>query len=144
MKEIRIKYHADIDEICYIGGEKSNWIDLRAAESYEFEPFEYKQISLGVSIELPPGFEALIAPRSSTFSKYGLLLTNGIGIIDESYKGDNDIWMFPALAMRKTFVQKNDRICQFRIIKHQPEIEFDRVVVLGNPDRHGLGSTGKR
>ena len=142
MKEIKIKYHADIDEIDYIGGKKSNWIDLRAAEDVDMKAGDFKMISLGVSMELPEGYEAIIAPRSSTFKRHGILLANGIGIIDESYKGDNDVWCFPAIAWRPTFIKKNERICQFRIIKHQPDIEFNKVLTLGNPDRKGLGSTG--
>lgn len=141
--EIKIKYHVDIDEICYIGGKKSNWIDLRAGESVEMKAGEFKMIPLGISMELPEGYEAIVAPRSSTFTKYGILLANGIGVIDESYNGDNDIWYFPAIAMRNTYITKNDRICQFRILKHQPDIAFDRVIALGNPDRGGLGSTGR-
>lgn len=145
MKEatIRIKYHVNIDEICYIGGKNSDWIDLRAGESVEMKAGDFKMISLGVSIELPNGYEAIVAPRSSTFKKYGIILVNGIGIIDETFCGDNDIWHFPALATRDTYIPINDRICQFRIIKHQPHIEFDKVLTLGNPNRGGIGSSGR-
>lgn len=143
METLKVKYHADIDEICYIGGGKSNWIDLRAAESVEMKKGDYKLIPLGISIELPKGYEAIIAPRSSTFKKYGILLAAGIGVIDESYCGDNDIWYFPAYATRDTYIPKNDRICQFRIFQHQPDLEFDTVLTLGNPDRNGIGSTGR-
>ncbi len=100
-------------------------------------------IPLGVAMELPHGYEALVAPRSSTFKKYGLLLANSIGIIDETYKGDNDEWNFLAYAMQDTVIYKNERICQFRIIQHQPLIHLQEVETLGNPDRGGIGSTGK-
>ena len=100
-------------------------------------------IPLGVAMELPEGYEALVVPRSSTFKKMHILLANSIGIIDESYKGDNDEWHFPALAMRDTFIRKNERICQFRIIQHQPLIQLKEVEHLGNEDRGGLGSTGR-
>lgn len=99
-------------------------------------------IPLGVAMELPHGYEALVAPRSSTFKKYGLILANSIGIIDESYKGDNDEWNFLALAVRDTKIHKNERICQFRIIQHQPLIHLEEVETLGNADRGGIGSTG--
>lgn len=120
-----------------------DWIDLRAAKSVVLKAGEYQLIPLGIAMELPEGYEAILAPRSSTFKRGGILLANSIGIIDESYKGDNDEWHFPALAIRDTTIMVNERICQFRIIKHQPEIEFEVVDSLGNDDRGGLGSTGR-
>lgn len=140
MITVKIKYMRGIDKI-----ERFNvgdWIDLRAAEDIYLERWQHKMIPLGVAMELPEGYEALIAPRSSTFKRYGILLSNSIGIIDEAYKGDNDEWHFPAYAVRDTFIKKNDRICQFRIIQHQPMINLVEVESLGNADRGGLGSTG--
>jgi dUTP pyrophosphatase len=140
IKNIKIKYLRNIDklEIFSCG----DWIDLRAAEDVELYAGEYKMIPLGVAMELPLGYEALVAPRSSTFKKYGVLLANSIGIIDESYKGDNDEWHFPAYATRNTVIKKNERICQFRLIEHQPGVVFLEVNKLGNDDRGGFGSTG--
>ena len=140
-KTIKIKYFADIDELEYIDG-KSDWIDLRAAEDIEMKCGEFKLIPLGVAMELPKGYEAHIVPRSSTFKKFHIIQTNHCGIVDESYCGDNDQWFFPALAQEDTIIHKNDRICQFRIIKHQPRIQFNKVEHLDNPDRNGHGSTG--
>jgi dUTP pyrophosphatase len=94
-------------------------------------------------MELPSGYEAIVAPRSSTYAKWGVIQTNGIGIIDETYKGDNDEWHFPCIALRDTVIHKNDRICQFRLIEHQPVIEIKPVGTLGNENRGGLGSTGE-
>ena len=71
-----------------------------------------------------------------------MFLCNGIGIIDNSYSGDNDIWMYPAIAIKDTHINKGDRIAQFRIVKKQPEIEFISVDHLEGPDRGGFGSTG--
>ena len=142
METINIKYHSDaIDKLDYIDG-KSDWIDLRAAEEVEFKAGEFKLINLGVSMKLPEGYEAHVAPRSSTFKNFGLLQANSIGIIDNSYSSDEDIWRWPALAMRDTVVHVNDRICQFRIVKNQPKIEFMEVEHLGGPSRGGFGSTG--
>jgi dUTP pyrophosphatase len=142
MKTIKIKYLRDIEKIkCIANGD---WIDLRAAEDVTISAGEYKMIPLGIAMELPKGYEALVAPRSSTFKKYGVLLVNSIGIIDESYKGDNDEWNFLAYAVRATFIPKNERICQFRIIEHQPVINLVEVETLGNADRGGIGSTGRR
>lgn len=140
---VKIKYtDKDIAKLEYIDGEKSDWIDLRSAETVEMDAGDFKIISLGVAMELPEGYEAHIVPRSSTFKKWGILQTNSIGVIDNSYNGDNDIWRFPALAMRKTKIYKGDRICQFRIVKKQPQVAFEEVDHLGNQDRGGFGSTG--
>ena len=93
-------------------------------------------------MQLPAGYEAHIIPRSSTFSKFGVIQANHMGLVDESYCGDNDQWYFPAIALKDTEIHAGDRICQFRIEKHQPSIKFEEVESLGNPDRGGLGSTG--
>jgi len=140
VKTIKIKYIRDIQKI-----EKFNvgdWIDLRCAEEVSMKAGEYKMIPLGVAMELPKGYEALVAPRSSTFKRLGIMLANSLGIIDESYKGDNDEWNFLAYAVRDTVIHKNERICQFRIIQHQPLIHLQEVDSLGNADRKGIGSTG--
>lgn len=141
MVTIRLKYLRDIRKI-----EKFNvgdWIDLRCAQETILRAGEFALIPLGVAMELPEGYEALVAPRSSTFKKMSILLANSIGIIDESYKGDNDEWHFPAYAVKDTIIRKNERICQFRIIEHQPLIHLVEVDKLGNADRKGLGSTGR-
>ena len=144
MERIRIKYHADIDRIERIGGKKSDWIDLRAAEEVTMKAGEYKMFSLGVSMQLPEGYEALVLPRSSTFKKFGVILVNSCGVIDEQYCGDGDVWQFLAYATRDTVIPFNERVCQFRIVRHQPEIEFEEVGSLGNADRGGIGSTDRR
>lgn len=137
---MRIKYHTDIPELVQHG----DWIDLYAAEDVTLKAFEYKAISLGISVELPKGYEAIIAPRSSTYKRWGLICSNSIGIIDNAYCGDNDVWSFPVIAMRDTEIKKGDRICQFRLLKNQDKVTFDRVETLGNADRGGFGSTGDR
>ncbi|NLV35817.1 MAG: deoxyuridine 5'-triphosphate nucleotidohydrolase [Clostridiaceae bacterium] len=142
MEKIRIKYLSDaIEKLRYIDG-KSDWIDLRAAEDVNLKKGEFKLISLGIAMELPVGYEALLVPRSSTFKNFGIIQTNHCGVIDESYCSNEDVWMFPALAVRDTQIRINDRICQFRIIKHQPTILFEEVDDLGNDCRGGFGSTG--
>ena len=141
MEIIQIKYHnSNIDKINKT--EKGDWIDLRAAETVNLKTGEFALISLGISIKLPDGYEAHIVPRSSTFKKWGILQTNSMGIIDNSYSGTNDVWKFPALAIRDTVINENDRICQFRIVKKQPQVEFIEVDKLDNTDRGGFGSTG--
>lgn len=142
MLQIKVKYLADIDPIQEI--KQGDWIDLRAAKDVNISGGLSALIPLGVAIELPEGYEAIVAPRSSTFKKYGIIMTNSIGVIDESYKGDNDQWHFPAFALRDGFIPKGERICQFRIVPHQPEVELITVDSLGNADRGGLGSTGRK
>lgn len=142
--EIKIKYHAPITPLKNIEGAKSDWIDLRCAENVYMKAGEFKYISLGVSMELPEGYEAHIAPRSSTFKNYGILMANSVAVIDNSFKGDNDIWKFAALAMRDTTIAFNERICQFRLFKNQEPAIFETVQVLGNEDRGGYGSTGTK
>lgn len=141
METIKIKYLRDIKHIERFN--TGDLIDLRAAETVTMKAGEYQSIPLGVAMELPQGFEAWVVPRSSTFRKYGVLLVNGVGIIDESYRGDNDEWQFLAYATRDTVIHKNERICQFRIVAHQPMIHLKVVDTLGNPDRGGVGSTGR-
>lgn len=143
MKEfvIPIKVH---DEELPVPEHKSygDWIDLRAAETVELKQGEFRIISLGVSMRLPYGYEAHIIPRSSTFKNFGILLANSYGLIDNSYCGEDDIWGFPAIAMRDTVVQKGDRICQFRIMQKQPKLVFAKVERLEGKSRGGFGSTG--
>ena len=139
--EIKIKYLSDIAHLEYIDG-KSDWIDLRAAETVKMSADSFKLIPLGIAMQLPAGYEAHIVPRSSTFKNFGVIQTNHMGIIDETYCGDNDQWFFPAYALRDTVIHAGDRICQFRIMEHQPKIEFKAVESLGNDDRGGHGSTG--
>lgn len=121
-----------------------NWIDLRAAETVKLKAGDFALISLGISMKLPDQYEAHIVPRSSTFKNWGILQTNGIGIVDNSYSGTNDIWKMPVYATRDTTVLENDRICQFRIVKSMPEVEFEEVEVLDDSDRGGFGSSGVR
>lgn len=138
--EIKIKYFTDIEKIGKI--EKGDWIDLRAAEDVTLKAGEFKLIPLGVAMELPHGYEAHIVPRSSTYKKFGIIQTNHQAVIDESYCGDNDQWLYPAYALRDTVIKKNDRICQFRIMEKQPTLDFIEVETLDNKDRGGFGSTG--
>ena len=141
-KRIRIKYHSDqIDRLAYIGG-KSDWIDLRAAEEVIMKKGDFRLVDLGVSVQLPPGYEMLSAARSSTFKNYGLIQTNAVGVVDESYCADEDHLKWPCYATRDTVIHVDDRICQFRIIEHQPAITFEEVETLGNQARGGFGSTG--
>ena len=140
--QIRIKYFNDqIEKIRYIDG-KSDWMDLRAAQDVEMKAGDFKLIPLGIAMELPHGYEAHVVPRSSTFKNFGIIQTNSMGVIDESYCGDGDQWYFPAYALRDTVIHTGDRICQFRIMEHQPAFEFVEVTQLDGRDRGGFGSTG--
>lgn len=137
--EIKIKYHSP-NKIQKI--ENGDWIDLRSAETVSLSKGEDRLISLGVSMKLPEGYEAHIVPRSSTLKKWGIMQGNSMGVIDNSYSGNNDIWKFHAVAQRDTTIYEGDRICQFRIMEKQPEITFVEVDYLEGPSRGGFGSTG--
>lgn len=142
VETIKIKYHNDIRPLEIL--DNGDWIDLRAAEDVNLEKGDFRLISLGVSMKLPEGYEAHIVPRSSTFKHWGIIQANHMGVIDNSYCGDNDIWKFPVIATRDAVIYKNDRICQFRIMKKQPCIRFDTVEHLNGPDRGGFGSSGRK
>ena len=140
--EIKIKYFVPMPKIEKIS--KGDWIDLRAGERVELKKGDYYLIRLGVGMILPRGYEALVLPRSSTPSKFGIMCANSMGVIDNSYSGDADEWKFPALAIRDTVIEKGDRIAQFRIVKNQPSIKLEVVKHLDDISRGGIGSTGKR
>ena len=141
MQTIKIKYFDQeiekIQKIC-----KGDWLDLRAAETVELAAGEYRLIPLGIGMILPEGYEAHVLPRSSTPNKFGIILANSMGIIDNSYSGDSDEWKFPAVAIRDTKINKGDRIAQFRIMENQPCLEFEVVEHLNDVSRGGIGSTG--
>ncbi len=140
--QIKIKYFdPEMPKITNIEG-KSDWYDLRSAIDIELKKDEFKLIPLGIAMELPEGYEAYAIPRSSTYKNFKVIQANHIGLIDESYRGDNDQWYFPAIAMEDTKINKYDRICQFRIQKKMPIVSFEEVKLLGNKDRNGIGSTG--
>lgn len=140
MKKIQIKYfNNDLEKINKI--DNGDWIDLRSAIDIDMKAGDFVLIPLGVGMKLPKGYEANIVPRSSTFKKYGIIQCNHYGVIDNSYCGDEDQWMFPAYATRDTHIGFNDRICQFRINKKQPEFNFVIVDHLDDNSRGGFGST---
>ena len=145
MEIIKIKYIDNgvgepLKRIAQIVG--SDWVDLRAAEDVTLEKGDFKLIPLGVAMKLPDGYEAHVIPRSSTFKRYGIIMANSMGMIDQSYCGNEDEWKFPAYATKDTVIHKNDRICQFRIWWKQQELRFDEVDDLGTKGRGGFGSTG--
>lgn len=120
------------------------WIDLYTAEDVYLKQFEFKIISLGVSMKMPEGYYAHIVPRSSAFKNFGVLMTNSMGVIENDYSGDGDVWGFPALAMRETIIPRGTRLCQFRLFKSAEPVEFVQVEHLDGPDRGGFGSTGTK
>ena len=143
METIRIKYFSDaVPPLCQVDG-KSDWIDLYAAETITLRAGESALIPLGVAMALPEGYEAHVAPRSSTFKTYGLLQSNGVGVVDWSYRGDEDQWKMPVYATRDVTGEAGSRICQFRIVRNQPPISFQVCEHLDGPSRGGFGSTGR-
>lgn len=150
--------------------DKGDWIDLRAAKDIELRGpicvnarkiqdrkaiFKDELIPLGVAMEMPPGYEAIVVTRSGTYKSFGVILCNGEGIIDNPYKGDNDQWFAHVIPFRDCVISEGDRICQFRIQLSQKAtawqkikwlfssgIKLEIVESLGNPDRGGHGKTG--
>jgi len=108
MPKIRIRYLSDkIEKLRYIDG-KSDWIDLRAAETIELKAGESCYIPLGIAMVLPHGYEAHVLPRSSTFRNYGILMSNSMGVVDESYCGDEDEWKMPVYATRDCRIEHTE------------------------------------
>lgn len=138
--EVKIKYFSDIEKIKKF--KYGDWIDLRSAEDVELKEGDFKIIKLGIGMKLPYGWEAHVAPRSSTYKNFGIICANSFGIIDNSYCGDEDEWGFPAIALRDTTIHKNDRICQFRVVEKQPSIDFIEVEHLDKVSRGGFGTSG--
>lgn len=123
--------------------DKGDWCDLYVYQNINLKKGDFAYIPLGVAMKLPDGYEAILAPRSSTFSRTGLVQTNSVGVIDSSFCGDGDQWLWPAYATRDTTLKKGQRVCQFRIQKIQPQIIFQEVVSLDSENRGGFGSTGE-
>jgi dUTP pyrophosphatase len=123
---------------------QGDWLDLRTAEDLELKAGDHKLIPLGFACKLPRGYEALVAPRGSTFKKYGLTVVNSLGVIDEAYCGNEDQWFLNVLAHRDIEIPKYERICQFRIQQKMPSISFVEVLDLEDPSRGGHGSTGHK
>jgi len=144
--EIKIKYFSD-DPIVLEDIEEGDWIDLPLQDNYRFNRSDYNLVPLGVAMQLPSGYEAQIVPRSSTFKHYGLIQTNGLGVVDNSYNGPNDEWFWSSYALEEKvkgrWMSKGTRLCQFRIIKKQPTVVFKVSTLEHNADRGGHGSTGK-
>lgn len=157
MKTIRIKYFEGAKKLKKISN--GDWIDLYANKDMFIPEGTRAMIPLGVAMELPEGYEAHLAPRSSTFKTWGIIQTNSVGVVDHSYMGDNDQWHMPVYCMfgkdklcdddgvtisHGTYIHRGDKIAQFRIMEVQPTIEFEEVDHLGNEDRGGFGSTGTK
>lgn len=153
--------------------EKGDWIDLRVAKDMYFQApiantlrrkdlssvrdveFDYQLAPLGVAMELPAGCEAIAVPRSSTYKCFGVIQANHVGVIDNTYSGNNDQWHMPMIALRETMIDSHSRVCQFRIQLSQKAtlwqkikwflssgIKLVEVDNLGDNNRGGIGSTG--
>lgn len=141
MLQIKIKYFdQELERINKIS--IGDWIDLRCSEEIELKKGQHYYVPLGVAMELPKGYEAWLTSRSSMAKKFHIQHCDDLGVIDNSYCGDDDMWKLPVIALEDTILHKNDRICQFRIHEVMPEVEIIEVESLNNPNRGGLGSTG--
>ena len=157
MMKLRVKYFEGATKMNKIT--KGNWIDVFANADVFVPLDERAMIPLGFALELPQGWEGHLAPRSSTFKTWGIIQTNSVGVVDDTYIGDNDQWHMPVYCLtanckvneneiptvdgrQGVWIRKGDKIGQFRIMEVMPEIEFDEVESFGNADRGGFGTTG--
>lgn len=167
--KIRIKYFNDAKRMQKIA--KGNWIDVYANKDMFIPEGQRAMIPLGFALELPVGYEGHLAPRSSTFKTWGIIQTNSVGVVDDTYIGDNDQWHLPVYCLmakgyadkvedtyheldestevkgervKGTWIHKGDKVAQFRIMEVQPNFEFEEVESFGNADRGGFGSTGTK
>ena len=155
--KMRIKYFDGATKMEKIA--KGNWIDVYSNADIFVPVGERAMIPLGFALELPQGWEGHLAPRSSTFKSWGIIQTNHVGVVDDTYIGDNDQWHLPVYCLtanckvneneiptvdgrQGVWIRKGDKIGQFRIMEVMPEIEFDEVESFGNADRGGFGTTG--
>ena len=145
MPTIKVKYHdKDMPRIERLP--QGDWIDLVLAEDVKLNAGNYGMFSLGISMELPPGYEAHLVPRSSTYKKWGVLQINSPAIIDNSFCGDDDIWHWLIYAPNKgidVYIPKYTRVCQFRLVEKQPFFPIVEVEKLNNKTRGMVGSTGE-
>jgi dUTP pyrophosphatase len=149
--KIRVKYFDGATKLQKI--EKGNWIDVYANKDIFVEVNERAMVPLGFALELPKGWEGHLAPRSSTFKTWGIIQTNSVGVVDDTYIGDNDQWHMPVYCLqgkdekdgiKGTWIRKGDKVGQFRIMEVMPSIEFEEVESFGNAERGGFGSTGTK
>lgn len=131
MKQVKIKYHNEKPtELHFVGGyDKSCAVDVYAVEDFKIGGGQFGMINLGISLELPEGHMALMMPRSSTFKKYGIIQTNSIGLIDESYCGDNDVYHMPVFKPT-TIVDNAKIISNFTANLMMPVSEVDDTPIL--------------
>lgn len=151
--KIRIKYFEGATKLNKI--KKGNWIDVYANDDVFVRLNERAMIPLGFALELPEGWEGHLAPRSSTFKTWGIIQTNSVGVVDDTYIGDNDQWHMPVYCLQAkdvevidgveekgAWIRKGNKIGQFRIMEVMPEFELEEVECFGNEDRGGFGTTG--
>lgn len=134
----KIKYHDGASRLERHG---AMW-DMAASETVELKKGEKKIIPLGVSMKLPDGYFGLVVPRSSTCINCGIAMGNSVGIIENDYCGENDVWGFVAIALEDTTIEAGTRIAQFMPVRYAEDIEFEEVDSMGCADRGGYGSTG--
>lgn len=138
------------------GGSKSDCFDLFLGEDITLKKGEVYVARLGLAAELPKGIVAKIYSRSSSPSKMGVTVANGLGFIDTIYSGNEDEWKCPLYAYKAVTIPKGTRVCQFEIKLSQfatrwqkikwllsSSIELIKVPMLKSINRGGLGSSGK-
>ena len=163
--DIKVKYH-DQNMPAILQEKRGNWIDLcvtgvsrvvryvdgssktfatprtEDGQGWKISINENYILSFGVSIWFPETHEAFLLPRSSTYKRYGLTMPHSMGVIDQTYCGDEDIWILACKATRSAFLPLYARVAQFRLLSRMPKITIHSVDHMEQPSRGGYGSTG--
>lgn len=118
-------------------------LDLCAIQETSLAPMERKLVPTGISLEIPPGYEGQIRPRSGLALRHGLTMVNSPGTIDSDYRGEVGLIMIN-LGSETVKLGKGDRVAQLVICKVSRATLEDSTGALSETDRGrgGFGSTG--
>lgn len=143
MQVLKVKYHNGMEEFPLRIKSGNGGIDVYASENISVPKNKLTLISLGISIKVPKGWQCILLPRSSSYKNFNILQANSIGLIDESYQGNNDIWKLPVISDKDIEIKRGDKIAQFMIVPNYVENFFiEEVESLDAPDRGGFGTSG--
>jgi dUTP diphosphatase len=118
--------------------------DLAASETLVIAPGEVRLVPTGLVIEVPVGMFLGVFARSSTPLKKGLMVANGVGVVDSDYCGPTDEIKVPTINITSSPVEikRGDRIAQ-GILLPSPQIGWEEVTELATTSRGGFGGTGR-
>ena len=117
-------------------------LDLRADEAFSLAPGERRLVPTGLAVEIPPGHEGQVRPRSGLAARHGIGMVNGPGTVDADYRGEVGVLLVNHGREAVAF-SRGDRIAQL-VISPVVRAEVELVDELTETDRGagGFGSTG--